>query len=994
MMDKNSDYSPNEKEKNKRDAQITNEIKPSIRDSENGELDKYSRQDDGLKWSFYDRFDGTNVGLNKKESPSKTPEIKKNAANKKLHSSDGHEKQGTGGQGKKNIEGKKIYQNLRHQALIDTTDIEVPLSAVDFDRATTKGDKYKMYYGAETNNEYLRAQDKVRKAAPYAAVSPSSKVPLKKVHDKVREIRAPQAGAGVHSKVFMRVMQKKREENRRDKEKHKKANIGSQEEAKSRSKVMEDVVEKLTDEQADIYRLATFIATPGLTLKDSREQVAKLFYVPNNITAKAISLLIMARVMILSGVEQGIIYNLPPIDTAERLCADLGFETIRQMESEMRKGSMIKGMKAYKKITMTDATSHNMDDYLTSIDTKKAKKMRKELLTEYEETLIEFEDVDLDSANESEAEMQKQDFIDVNAVVNATKYKTKVYPFVFGRIYTYKILYYFYLNKYNFVLPFGRTLPDLGWLLAFSYMIDHNNFLGLRVDINNYILKAGGLPLLEKYSFFDETTDNTLRNLFRPLMTESGDFTSLKKTTTAALTKMIKVKASSRKLAEIKDTQEALKSDINDIMAEVNQIAKSGNLESTALFSQRLKTLQSKASISLSKSDKSEELLGLLLNELGIKYNNNRVKLSDYNDVFSYDSFAMAKTMLNYSNQQKDNDASGKRWFLFALIKHYEERADYFSIIYDMIKGEKHGKLLKLLFGSQAALEQVITHIESAEAAIKDEMSIEYHDALVAFRNKTNDFNIEWTKSTIESMIADDPKLAELVEKALKDKVEPEKMNEEMIPNPKKDKFNKIDMDAETQKTIDNMDADTNDDTMSTFKSTHTIKTLKKGKSMNLDEDVRSLVEKAADKKRPEESKNLSKRPPEMRNPISIINPDDASMLVPLDQIDQMTPNGWEQRLKNYSIDQVKQSYRVLLQSLDHNEQYKYLKKLFNTTLSFLGMPGFTKNLTTFDSNLLPDVSKTLLKNATTEYLKNVESNGSPLMIILKKLLSVIIANL
>lgn len=680
---------------------------------------------------------------------------------------------------------------IAHTAVIDPRDKKYPLIGVDISSV----DYYKLpedtredaaICGRNENDIFMNVQSKILTEYPNAAIIPGKDIPMATIVKSVKKNMTPDTGKYGMENLAMEYMKKLVKENEESNTKHKEYEIKLNAELGNRKTSMETVAKHLSLDRLVLFRLSMLLADKKNTLKECRDSASELFYLPAKTTAKAITMLVASHVLMMAGEDQKVRYNVPPVDAVKKLAFELGYNNLSDMENDIENGSMLKAMKAMKKINLSDNKDikipHELDKLHEAIDTKKARKAKDRIIKEAnDETdpdkkkekdklkedmdMIDFDPgVDADEAfSDENVEMTKADQLDLAIIINSSEKNLKVMPFVYSNVYCYKVLYYFYLNKYGFTLPFGKTIPNSSWLIIFSYIIDSQNILELRLDLTKYCLKLGGIGLVEKSEFFNMTTDRKLRNLFRPAITRGDDATNFKFAATACLTLIVKLKSKRIKMAELCDLRIALKEKLNAIMEQTNQLLKTNELENDLRYKLKMSTLQKLVNSALKDDKQDKHFISSMLSDRGVVYDSKRPRMKDLNDLLSFEAFKMASEMLSNYHLYKDDNLNGKAWFVFAILKHYDNNAGYFSVIYGLYGKAVFEGTLAVLFGSSETADKVHLYIKKAMTLVDSPHSKEFQEVFTSDIFATKSLVKIWSADASAAVIRDNPQTANMV---------------------------------------------------------------------------------------------------------------------------------------------------------------------------------------------------------------------------------------
>lgn len=821
---------------------------------------------------------------------------------------------------------QKEDKNFYHEGLLDVRENK-GISGVDFkseDLNNIDPDNMQSFMdqGVNLNKRFIDIYSNLKTLYPYANIKPGKDVPIAVVTKQVKDNMTPLFGKYTSENSIKTFMQERTNELKDGKNATYHTNLTAQ--LTKRKSAIQEVARDIREDERTLLRLSLMYATNKRSLKEYRDNASELFYLPTTVTAKAISMLITSHVLTMSTTEQAIRYGVPTRGMIKNLATELGYKDIGDLENDIENGSMMKAMRVMKKINLNDNKEvkipHEFDGLNETIDNLKVK-CKKEAITkaaaaeknlerkaQLDAQKADFDLIDCDGEiennsvfNEENTELTKADRLDLAKIICGSETNLKVMPFVYSNIYSYKVLYYFYLNQHGSTLPFGKTIPNSTWLIIFSYMIDSQNALRLRFNLAEYCLKLGGVGLVEKSEFYTMASSRKLRNFFKPTINSGSDVTNFKFAATACLTAIAKLQSKRIKMAELCDLRAALKQKLSIAMKQTTHIIDINNLIDDLQYKEKIGKLQTLVKDGLEDTTHNDSFISSMLSDYGVSYKPNRTRMSDLNELLSFGAFKMASEMIVNYQLYKSEKLEGKAWFVFALFKHGDDGAGYFSVIYGMYSEEDLAGTLAVLFGSSKMAENVHHYIKKAEALIANMESEEYQEVTSSSIFQTKTLVKAWSTIEADAIIRDNPNTADIVKRGL---------------NQQDRSANRNPIDEDSQTIVLNK------------------------KTAMITENITNT----------DISHNLKKRGPDQSSTI-----DHKKAIVKLNEIEKITLSSWHTMVRDINRVDLKFIYSDFISTLDIFVKEKYLKQLLVLSAKFLSEEMGPE----FDSSLISKINET-----------------------------------
>lgn len=644
-----------------------------------------------------------------------------------------------------NIEQIKEPKHIGHQANIDQNDKGQAIEEIDYTGLDTPVLEQKK--GQAANLQYILNVGAIRTEYPYAKLAPNQEVPIADIMKGNRNLYVKPIAELDPSKIlndFINNANKKANEERTK-------NKQTSEQATDMRKEVDDYSRMIAGSFASDYKsildIALTVGNKRVPVGDKRSLAEKYFFLPKNCTGIAMSLITISHVDNHRRIPGQQYHNVPSVKVIEEVAKKLGYDTIKSFVDDVEQGKLQKALRMIKKIVLGTSQKTtpvgDLLEHIGAVDTELAKRDSKFNKMKY----IDFEDQDIPIMRE-DGDSAIVD--DLQHIISSSKTKLKLMPFVHGVKYTYNVLYYAYLNKYNFILPFGLTIPESTWVYIFCHLIDPNNMLKLRMSPNDYVFKIGGIGLLEKFGMYKETSDDLIRTLFKPVLTEKGNKHKLKNVFSAAISGITQAQFGVKKLMELDDKIGTIEKRIASCMVDINGIIATNGMGDDIEYTQRIYILKSLVESCLDKETDLSKLLQIFFRSKNLQYVVDRPTMNQLLEAFSFSAFSMASTMLKYATLWRNGDSVGGAWFVNALLKHEQKSAGHFSLILQMLSEDAFSGIVTGLFNTISDMETVKKSIKRAKHLIRDEEDMDKQRELYELLGHdfltTNKADMQWSE--------------------------------------------------------------------------------------------------------------------------------------------------------------------------------------------------------------------------------------------------------
>lgn len=680
---------------------------------------------------------------------------------------------------------KPMIQNIGHKANIDKSDIAKPMPEIDYDPDDLAEipEKYRADFikrSAERGYNYIRKIERILKKYPRADLLPNRFVHLRRLLDGTHDVYARKLARNDPKSLIFSLINDRAASANQHYTDQKKSAAEEEEKREAERDQMDHIADMMGQSYKDQVNLLLSYRKKGVPVDMKRSLAQDYFFLPETCTGQAIALLVIDQTSEVVASAKTLKYNVPSIQTVQELALRMGYRNVEEFSKDVESGMMMKAMRAVRKITLGDNQSdelpEELTEYLTAVDTEKARDDE-----EFQE-LYNVEYADHGKPTERIYGNQDEEVDEIKKALGESTTKLKLAPFRYGARYTYKILYYAYMNKYYFKLPFGRTIPNLSWLYIFSYLIDPNNMLRLRLNVEESAIRLGSLTLLEKFNFYNSTGDQGLRTMFQSMLKDKSDKTKLSNVVISALTSTIQMEQKKKKMKEIDDELSDLKRSIISLTKQAQNILKSNNLDTNSEYKQRCQKLLNLSRICL-KDNNPDAILQSFLSSLGLECVANRPKMQEITDMLSFVSFSMAREMVSKAHLWASGNQEAGAWYVYAMKRHYSGASDRFSLILKVLRSSRFEGIAKLLFRDENKLSAVKATINRVETMILESTTSTQRQAelieLMRISDGTKEIDNDWLQMNSNFIVMERQSLFKALDLALKN----EKLKQKDIGN-------------------------------------------------------------------------------------------------------------------------------------------------------------------------------------------------------------------
>jgi hypothetical protein len=669
-----------------------------------------------------------------------------------------------------------------HEPLMDGIDGDLKQSLIDFSRGDFPD------YMEEVENEINAYLDKDRerenlvreyqKRYPYAHIKSVIPTHMDKIEAKRRavyDMEKPASHAADNSakKVFQRMQSNGKH--------HKKRmlainsvqrEIDELDEGRGRA-----IADGLAETEADAMEMLIVMGTKSASVAEMRNMIQQLgWIVPTNATATSISEITRSIVNVTAkGHGARIVPGTVKIDAFESASKMLGFSSVELLQKDIELGVYQKNLTDIAKILKGDMQDEEfkggvgLNALLADIQNRDA-----------QQDIMENGDVDnidvSECSYELEDNMESQDEDNIQKTIGRVTANQKarlLMPLKYSSRFTYKITFLICLNISKIQLAFGRTLPNRGYTYLVLLGCDPDNDFGLRHDKDSFMLHIGGVGLLEKSTYFDETHNLVFRRCYKTQGGNKNDLTSMKNLTASIYTALVRLSAKRDTYMELNDIAVDLQHKIDSGNLLFERIMSSNGLDEHMAFKAKKAKLVNFMNSALSLKEEKNALQKLLADELKIKYNPDARTIDDELQCISFGAVYMAQTMTGYARMHKKGNDQGTNWFLLGYMRVSEGLADYFTMIWELFEQEAEAKhVLDFLFPDPKDLKNVRAALGKAVEIATNRDSTELSKRVSDFKAKPISTFFNWADSLSGRVHAENQQVHALVKTAIENHIE------------------------------------------------------------------------------------------------------------------------------------------------------------------------------------------------------------------------------
>ena len=515
----------------------------------------------------------------------------------------------------------------------------------------------------------------------------------------------------------------------------------------------EDMAEKIAGRisQSTAISLADALklCTTNMKVADRREEMKKFYFCPDNMTGTAISLVLASLPVAGDPVLKA--YNLPSQTEVSALAEKLGFDSTQDFVEDVKIGC-----KQYETAKLSGRTTRNVinrskaEEFIEEINLyRKGKGSKLEPLLAITNDPEE-DSVNIDNINE-----------ELEAIVKDKESKHTYYPFKFSAEYCYCVLYYHYFYKYGYLLPFGKTEPELPWVYIFSLLIDAHDTLNLKLSPDKLAFKIGGLGTIENIVNSEREGISSYKDLFSPILGSGLDISKFKNILGSAFINIMKMQGLCISIAELMNSISLTSNCTSNNNKALRRLAISNRVDENPAIKQLLTTSQMAVDAVFGVLNEKSTILSIL----GVTPATNRYYLSDALSPLRPDIVHLCTTM-SAQYLSRANNSNAVSWFKSTLIRGACSISNTMSYFLKLVDQSESRKILEKNFESPEMLKEILAYITT----VKNEIKHESEGKMI--KAPTNPYlhaqlHYEWSDKLAKVVLLREPEIALTFEKLM-----------------------------------------------------------------------------------------------------------------------------------------------------------------------------------------------------------------------------------
>lgn len=528
--------------------------------------------------------------------------------------------------------------------------------------------------------------------------------------------------------------------------------------------------QKISQNQTKLNDFMTNYIEKRQNVSEKRDIMGSHYYLPKNCTGKSVQAMLSSAESEVDSLR----YGCPLIGQIEALSLSQGFKYLEDFEQDIRNGELAKNAKDVKKAMASEefgadsGTSHSFssNNYLELMENDLARK--KYLSTEDYGDIYEIEE-GIEGVGDEQVQERE-----LRLLSNFEKHSKALFiytPFKYSVRYTYKLLYYHYMNAENLILPFGRTCPDSTWLMIFSLYLDPQNILGTRLGAGEYALRLGGVGLLEKTIFSKQSDIVEFKKIYQPIMNKSIGKNYSNDIVSTCLVNMIRINRMKTKLSEIKDEIHEVYAKTSDDFQNIKDNYKRGgfNQKEISLKFNVLENLLDKI-LSLETRNISKKEM---MNMISIPYDSKRIRLKSVLIPISFQIVSFAAEIDSIVKKAKNNMFDCDQWFIQMIEDAIVNRRGVMALFLDIYKDENYSGVMKYLFKGEKNASTCIAFVSNIHDKLtKDGIPFNVKETRYTGMTSNMSKDLIYCKLSAKIKKASNPKLFKYIMLSIDDKKE------------------------------------------------------------------------------------------------------------------------------------------------------------------------------------------------------------------------------
>ena len=674
-----------------------------------------------------------------------------------------------------------------HLPLMDMADADDIQSQIDYRAEDIQGDteEEKKAFLVDHINEERAREAKVRKYAvlyPKASIKSKNPTHMDRLISMKRDVYGKEKPAAYGIGSSIRKVSLSMQANAA----HNKKRISAINNAKDRLTDLEEerdaqIAAGVRDAEVRAIEMLLVLGTKSESLSNMRKLIAENgWIIPNNASAMSISEICKSVSYVTKyGHGDVIVPGTIKVEALKGACALLGFDDFELFRRDIESGVYQKNITDIAKILKGDLQGDEIKGGLgldALLEEEEAIAARDEILENEDEDYVDVSEDDYEDEMEENMESEDREYLqDMLGSIAKNQKARFLMPMRYSNRFTYKVVYFIALNRAKTQLAFGKTLPERPFNYMCGIVYDPHNDYGLRHDKDSFMLKIGGIGLLEKSAFFADTHKAVFRRCYKAPSGNASDLTSMKNITVAVYTSLVRLSAKREVYMELNDFYVDLKDRIDGDGDLFERIYSSNDLSNNLVFVGMHNRVSDSIRRAKMAADSKDALSLMLSQTLGIRYDPKAATVDDALQFMSFGAVHMAGAMVSYAEKHANKIVEGTNWFIMGMIRMENERADYFTLIFELIKQESVAvSILNFLFPTETGLKMVKKALKRAGAILEKSDSVEIANMLASSRSSPISVHLAWADTVAGRVQAENQQVHALVKSALEEEAEAE----------------------------------------------------------------------------------------------------------------------------------------------------------------------------------------------------------------------------
>jgi hypothetical protein len=337
------------------------------------------------------------------------------------------------------------------------------------------------------------------------------------------------------------------------------------------------------------------------------------------------------------------------------------------------------------------------------------------------------------------------------------------------------MLFYHYQILFGKRLPFGKRIPPQEYIYVMGVIIDPLNSLSLRQDPEQYMFSMGGVGLLEK-DLFRNVHNADLKSAFNGILAGSNDPGNITGYFARTAKRMAKLGRIASRLSQISDDEKLNKIQCTALVKKFKRQYEATDLSRVPTVHEKVRDIFKLSDMVINNDLSSGDHWNLILSEVRIKMDTDRIKLSDIIEPLSIEVWYLTKDLYKKMNANKDSSKETYLlgWFLKLISDSANSPSRFISRYFENVSTSRlHQNAIKHHIGENAG-HKLIVYIEKVMRNVQEGLTINderfakyeypdvpkqistYENGKVGLNSTTEDILIDQVISELQAKVAGD----------------------------------------------------------------------------------------------------------------------------------------------------------------------------------------------------------------------------------------------